>query len=87
MGGATLGNIREAISDSRADETILTAFHQGITFFDTAPWYGLGLSEHRMGRALRTRPRESFVLSTKVGRLLRAPTDPDGYQHPTWPLA
>ncbi len=86
LGGATLGNIRESISESQAGETVRTALDEGIAFFDTAPWYGLGLSEHRMGHALRARPRQSFVLSTKVGRLLRAPTDPDGYRHPTWPF-
>lgn len=85
LGGATLGNIGEAIPESQSEATILAAYAGGTTFFDTAPWYGLGLSEHRFGRVLREKPRESFVLSTKVGRLLRPPADRDRYRHPTWP--
>jgi D-threo-aldose 1-dehydrogenase len=85
FGGATLGDIHGSIDESQAERTIEAAIDSGIAFFDTAPWYGLGLSEHRMGRVLRSKPRESFVLSTKVGRLLRRPVDPARYASPTWP--
>ena len=70
FGGAPLGNMYRAIADAEAQATVRAAYDAGIRLFDTAPLYGFGLSEHRVGAALRDRPRESFVLSTKVGRLL-----------------
>jgi D-threo-aldose 1-dehydrogenase len=60
------------VSDESAQRVIEAAWDAGIRYFDTAPLYGLGLSEHRLGAVLRTKPREEFVISTKVGRLLRA---------------
>ena len=48
-----------------------TAWDAGVRYFDTAPWYGMGLSEHRVGDFLRTRRKQDYVLSTKVGRLLK----------------
>lgn len=82
FGGAPLGNMYAAFSDDEARATVRACYDAGIRYFDTAPLYGFGLSEHRLGEALRDRERASFVLSTKVGRLLR-PTDPaqvDGRQ-------
>jgi len=76
LGGGPLGNLFEAISDAQARDTVDAAWQTGIRYFDTAPYYGLGLAERRMGTALRQRPRDGFVLSTKVGRLLEP--DPDG---------
>ncbi|RZQ60700.1 aldo/keto reductase [Amycolatopsis suaedae] len=64
------------MSDENAAATVETAWRGGIRYFDTAPHYGLGLSERRLGAALARYPREEFVLSTKVGRLLEP--DPDG---------
>ena len=61
-----------------AEQAIEAAWGGGIRYFDTAPHYGLGLSERRLGRALSGRPRESFVLSTKVGRLLVDNPTPTG---------
>jgi D-threo-aldose 1-dehydrogenase len=75
-GGATLGDMREAIPEAQADATFEAAYDAGIGYFDTAPWYGRGKSEHRMGRVLRTKARESYVLSTKIGRVLFRPQDP-----------
>lgn len=75
FGGAPLGNMYRAFSDEDARATVRAAHDAGINLFDTAPLYGHGLSEHRIGEALRWLPRESFVLSTKIGRLLR-PADP-----------
>lgn len=72
MGTAPLGGLFEAVSDETAHATIELAWERGIRFFDTAPLYGLGLSEQRLGRFLAGRPRDDFVLATKVGRLLRA---------------
>lgn len=69
-GAAALGNLYSRINDDEARLTLDTAWDGGIRYFDTAPHYGLGLSETRLGAFLRTKPRSDFVLSTKVGRLL-----------------
>lgn len=85
LGGAQGGNLYHAISDETFAATVDAAWDGGIRYFDTAPHYGLGLSERRLGAALRTRPRDDYVISTKVGRLL-VPSpqtahlrDPDGF--------
>lgn len=75
LGGAPLGDLYEKIPEERALATIERAYEAGARLFDTAPLYGYGLSEHRMGHVLRQKPRDSYVLSTKVGRLL-LPEDP-----------
>lgn len=71
FGGAPLGNLPVEVSDADAAGALEAAWEAGIRTFDTAPWYGLGLSEHRMGSFLRNVQREEYVLSTKVGRLLK----------------
>ncbi|MFI6583052.1 aldo/keto reductase [Embleya sp. NPDC050493] len=76
LGAAPLGNLFHAIGDEDAAATVEAAWACGIRSFDTAPHYGLGLSERRLGAALRTRPRDRYTLSTKVGRLLRPLTGP-----------
>ncbi len=70
-GAANVGNLYRAITDDESAQILQTAWDVGIRYFDTAPHYGLGLSERRLGDFLRTKPREDFVVSTKVGRLLR----------------
>jgi len=70
FGGASVGNLRRAITDGEADAAIRRAWDRGIRYFDTAPHYGLGLSERRLGATLRSFPRGEYCLSTKVGRLL-----------------
>jgi D-threo-aldose 1-dehydrogenase len=70
LGTGPLGNLYEAITDARAQETVAVAWDAGIRHFDTAPHYGLGLAERRLGRALAGVPRTAYVLSTKVGRVL-----------------
>jgi D-threo-aldose 1-dehydrogenase len=75
LGCAQLGNLYRAIDDEQAAATVLAAWDAGIRYFDTAPHYGLGLSERRLGAALRAYNRDDFVVSTKVGRLLE-PLDP-----------
>jgi D-threo-aldose 1-dehydrogenase len=80
FGGAPLGNMYRALPDARAEATVRAAYDAGVRLFDTAPLYGFGLSEHRVGAALRDKPRDSYVLSTKVGRLLE-PGDPDTLDH------
>ncbi|MFM9369867.1 aldo/keto reductase [Streptomyces sp. Da 82-17] len=70
LGGAALGNLFRGASDEVARATVDAAWGLGVRRFDTAPHYGLGLSERRLGAALRDRPRAAYTLSTKVGRLL-----------------
>ena len=70
FGGAPLGGLHHAVDDATAAATVDAAWDAGIRFFDTAPHYGLGLSERRLGEALRTRRRGDYVVSTKVGRTL-----------------
>jgi D-threo-aldose 1-dehydrogenase len=70
FGGSAIGNLFRATSDEDAARTIEAAWDAGIRYFDTAPHYGLGLSERRLGEALRAHPRTEYVVSTKVGRLL-----------------
>jgi D-threo-aldose 1-dehydrogenase len=83
FGGAPLGNLYRALDDAEAVELVRHAYRAGIRCFDTAPHYGQGLSEQRMGRALRDFPRNTYLLSTKVGRLLTpsdtAPRVQNGY--------
>ncbi len=75
LGCAQLGNLYRAMSDETADAIVDAAWRGGIRHFDSAPHYGLGLSEQRLGRALRDRPRDQVIVSTKVGRMLE--TNPD----------
>jgi D-threo-aldose 1-dehydrogenase len=70
LGAAPAGNLYRATTDEEAHATFQAAWDAGVRYFDTAPHYGLGLSERRLGAYLRTRPRDELVISTKVGRLL-----------------
>lgn len=81
FGSAPIGNLFKAISDDEAHAVLTAAWDGGVRYFDTAPLYGLGLSETRLNRLLRDKPRDSYVLSSKVGRLLRAvpPDQRDGF--------
>lgn len=88
FGAAQLGNLYRETSDEEARAAVDAAWDAGIRYFDTAPHYGLGLSERRLGRALAGRPRADYILSTKVGRAL-VPTperageaDPEGFAVP-----
>ncbi|MBX4867462.1 aldo/keto reductase [Rhizobium bangladeshense] len=71
FGTAPLGNLYRAITDEEAAAVLDAAWQHGIRYFDTAPLYGLGLAERRVGRFLATKQRNDFVISTKVGRLLK----------------
>jgi len=75
FGAAVIGNLYRATSDEDARAAVDAAWVAGIRYFDTAPHYGLGLSERRLGVALADRPRSEYTLSTKVGRQL-VPADP-----------
>jgi D-threo-aldose 1-dehydrogenase len=84
LGTAPLGNLFAPVAEEDADATVRVALEAGLTYVDTAPHYGLGLAERRLGRLLAGRPRDSFTLSTKVGRLVRPlgpgeTADPEGF--------
>ena len=76
FGASTLGNLHRAMTDEDARTAVEHAWDRGVRYFDTAPHYGLGLSERRLGRALAEHPRDEFVVSTKVGRLLEPKPEP-----------
>ncbi|NUR26758.1 MAG: aldo/keto reductase [Catenulispora sp.] len=87
FGGSVIGNLHRPVSDEEARAAVVEAWDAGIRYFDTAPHYGLGLSERRLGAVLRHYPRDEYVLSSKVGRLLvpnEAPRgqDTDGFAVP-----
>ena len=71
LGTAPLGGLFSAVSDADAEATLAAGWSAGIRFYDTAPLYGFGLAERRLGAFLCQQPRESYAISTKVGRLLR----------------
>ncbi|MFI1848232.1 aldo/keto reductase [Streptomyces sp. NPDC020480] len=75
FGSAAIGHLFTPVTDEQAYATVDAAWDTGIRYFDTAPHYGAGLAERRLGRALRTRARDSYVISTKAGRLLE-PAEP-----------
>ena len=78
FGAAGIGNLYAPVSEVDARAAIDTAWNAGIRTFDTAPHYGLGLSERRLGTALRHRPRAEYSISTKVGRILEPAPDLNG---------
>ncbi|WP_055564997.1 aldo/keto reductase [Streptomyces atriruber] len=78
FGAAGIGNLYSPITDEQAATALDHAWNAGIRYFDTAPHYGLGLSERRLGEALRGRDRSSYVISTKVGRILEPADEVSG---------
>jgi len=78
FGAAPIGNLYREVPEQEALDAVSAAWEGGIRYFDTAPHYGLGLSERRIGAALSGRDRNDYVLSTKVGRLLRPNSAPAG---------
>ncbi|RKP46178.1 aldo/keto reductase [Pararobbsia silviterrae] len=84
VGTCPLGELFGVIPDDEATATLNTAWHSGIRLYDTSPWYGLGLGERRTGSLLYRKPLSSYVLSTKVGRLLRAPERRDRIRPAPW---
>jgi D-threo-aldose 1-dehydrogenase len=75
FGAAAIGNLYSPVDDEAAEAAVAEAFRQGIRLFDTAPYYGYGLSEERLGRALASLPADEVVISTKVGRLIAPASD------------
>ncbi|WP_207764593.1 aldo/keto reductase [Hyphococcus luteus] len=80
FGAAPLGNFRRTLSEEECDATLARAWELGVRYFDTAPLYGFGLSELRVGRLLQTKSSDEYTLSSKVGRLLEPcpPEEADG---------
>ena len=78
FGASLIGNLYREVDDATARLAVEAAWDGGIRYFDTAPHYGLGLSERRLGNALQVFPRADYALSTKVGRLLVPNPRPTG---------
>ncbi len=84
FGGAHLGELFSTVDEADARATLDAAWESGVRYFDTAPWYGRGLSEHRLGGFLRTKPRRAFQITTKVGRTLHRPKSPSTFDRSPW---
>jgi D-threo-aldose 1-dehydrogenase len=76
MGSAPMGDLWERLPEDTVAAAFQAAYDGGVRYFDTAPWYGNTLAEHRLGHFLRQQPFGAFALSTKVGRVYRRPADP-----------
>jgi D-threo-aldose 1-dehydrogenase len=84
FGSAHFGGLYNRVSGDVARLTLDAAWNGGVRFFDTAPWYGRGLAEHRVGDFLIDKPRDEFVLTTKIGRYFRRPKDPKSFDRAPW---
>ena len=84
FGSAPIGELYGLVPEPDSQATLNAAWDAGVRFYDTAPWYGRGLSEHRIGAFLRTKPRNEFQLTTKVGRTLWRPKDPANFDRAPW---
>jgi D-threo-aldose 1-dehydrogenase len=84
FGSAPLGDLYARLDDATALATVDAAFRAGVTLFDSSPFYGHGLAEHRLGTIFRRHDRDSFVFSTKVARIYRARRSNDGPNHGDW---
>jgi D-threo-aldose 1-dehydrogenase len=84
LGTAHLGELYARVDEADSRATLEAAWEAGIRYYDTAPWYGRGLSEHRLGGFLRTLPRDQFRITTKVGRQLYRPENPARFDRAPW---
>jgi D-threo-aldose 1-dehydrogenase len=84
FGTAHLGGMYSRVSGELAHEVMQAAWDGGVRFYDSAPWYGRGLCEHRAGDFLIDRPRDEFIITTKVGRYLKRPDDPRTFDKTPW---
>jgi D-threo-aldose 1-dehydrogenase len=84
LGTAHLGELYGLVDEAVSQATLAAAWDSGVRFFDTAPWYGRGLAEHRLGGFLRTKRRDAFIITTKVGRTLHRPADPATFDRAPW---
>lgn len=84
LGCAPLGDLFVPLSEELAQQTLQAAWDGGVRYFDTAPFYGYGKSEHRVGTFLRNQPRDQFTISTKVGRIFRRPHNLATFDRGMW---
>jgi D-threo-aldose 1-dehydrogenase len=84
FGSAHIGELYARVPEAQSQGTLQAAWDAGVRYYDTAPWYGRGLSEHRLGGFLRTMPRDVFRITTKVGRTLHRPSDPKSFNRAPW---
>jgi D-threo-aldose 1-dehydrogenase len=84
FGAAHLGGMYYRVTEADSVATLQAAWDGGIRYYDVAPFYGRGLSEHRLGGFLLNQPREQFLLTTKVGRYFKRPADPRGFDRAPW---
>lgn len=84
LGTVALGELFEPVSEEHSRATLEAAWDGGVRFYDTAPWYGRGLGEHRTGGFLRTQKRGDYVLTTKIGRYFLRPDDPATFNRAPW---
>ncbi len=84
MGAAHIGELYAKVDEADSQATLQAAWDSGVRYYDTAPWYGRGLSEHRLGGFLRTRDRDQFAITTKVGRTLHRPKNPKTFDRAPW---
>ncbi|MCY3996808.1 MAG: aldo/keto reductase [Rhodobacter sp.] len=84
MGTAHLGELYGTVEEDVSQATFDAAWNAGVRYYDTAPWYGRGLAEHRLGGYLRTKPRGGFFVTTKVGRTLHRPRVPKTFDRGPW---
>ena len=82
LGTATMGGSRIPVTREESEKMVRAAWQAGVRYVDTAPFYGVGAAEHRVGDALRDEPRDAWALSTKVGRLLRPRRNPRRHRRP-----
>jgi D-threo-aldose 1-dehydrogenase len=84
FGAAHIAELYALVPEAESQATLHAAWNAGVRYYDTAPWYGRGLSEHRLGGFLRTLPRKDFQITTKVGRTLHRPKDPASFDRSPW---
>ena len=84
FGSAHLGELYSMVPEAQSMATLDTAWTAGVRYYDTAPWYGRGLAEHRLGAFLRNKPRAEFHVTTKVGRTLHRPGGPARFDRAPW---
>lgn len=84
FGTAHIGELYATVGEDDSRATLAKAWEKGIRYYDTAPWYGRGLAEHRLGGMLRTLSRGDFQVTTKVGRTLKRPEDMTSFSREPW---
>lgn len=84
MGTVALGELYNTVTEGHSLATLAAAWDAGIRFYDTAPWYGRGLAEHRTGGLLRPKERDDYILTTKIGRYFVRPENPRTFSSEPW---